>query len=277
MAIKHLKIFLLFLMSGVFCFLSACNVDFLGFFYSNDLDERLAERDNFRYLTNEHRFLSLGDEYSFIVLTDTHIEDGDAFGLEALAAVIAAYGEIKFVVFLGDITQYGSEKDIVKFIEVSRSFAVPCYPVIGNHDIYFGNWHVWKEYIGSTRYRITGTGTTLFILDSANAFFGMDQLDWLQRELKYTSGRIFVFTHSNLFVNDPTDIQQLSDMKERARITSMLKDKCDIMFMGHSHERRINEAGNVEYVNIEDFKSAKVYCLVSVTGAGVTYTFNNLW
>jgi predicted phosphodiesterase len=272
----HVKIYFLFLLSGVLCFLSSCNVDFLGFFYSSDLDERLAERDNFRFLSGGQLSLSLGDEYSFIVLTDTHIEDGDAFGLEALADVIAGNGEIKFVVILGDITQYGSEQDVSRFIDISDTFAVPCYPVIGNHDIYFGNWSVWKDLIGSTRYRIGGGGTTLFILDSANAFFGMEQLNWLQRELKNTSGRVFVFTHSNLFVNDLPDIQQLSDMKERARITSILQNKCDIMFMGHSHERRFNEAGNVKYVNIEDFRSAGVYCLVSVTGAGVTYTFEKL-
>ena len=271
-----LKIFLLFLMSGVFYFLSACNVDFLGFFYSNDLDERLAERDNFKFLTGAQRSLSFGDEYSFIVVSDTHIEDGDAFGLEALKDVIADNGGIKFVVFLGDITQYGSQKDINKFIEISKTFNIPCYPVIGNHDIYFGNWPVWKDNIGSTRYRIDGGETTLFILDSANAFFGNEQLDWLQKELKNTPGRVFVFTHSNLFVNDLPDIQQLSDMKERARITSMLKNKCDIMFMGHSHERRINEAGNVKYVNIEDFHGTKVYCLVSVTGEGASYTFKKL-
>ena len=272
----HVKIYFLFLLSGVLCFSSACNVDFLGFFYSSDLDERLAERDNFRFLSGGQMSLSLGDEYSFIVLTDTHIEDGDAFGLEALADVIAGNGEIKFVVILGDITQYGSEQDVNRFIDISDTFAVPCYPVIGNHDIYFGNWPVWKDLIGSTRYRIGGGGTTLFILDSANAFFGMEQLNWLQRELKNTSGRVFVFTHSNLFVNDLPDIQQLSDMKERARITSILQNKCDIMFMGHSHERRFNKAGNVQYINIEDFKDTKIYCLVSVTGEGVSYTFKKL-
>jgi len=260
----------------VFYLLSACTVDFLGFFYSNDLDERLAERDNFKYLLEGQRSLSFGDEYSFIVITDTHIEDGNAFGLEALADVIAADSNIKFVTFLGDITQFGSQKDMNKFIEISKTFNVPCYPVIGNHDIYFGNWPVWKEHIGSTRYRIDGGNTTLFILDSANAFFGKEQLDWLQKELKNTSGRVFVFTHSNLFVNDLPDIQQLSDMKERARITSILKNRCDIMFMGHSHERRFNEVGKVKYVNIEDFHGTKVYCLVSVTGAGVTYKFKKL-
>jgi predicted phosphodiesterase len=271
---SHLKIFILFLISCVFCFISACDVDLLGLFYSTDLDERLAERDSFKYPSGVNRNLSLTDTYSFIVLTDTHIEDGNAFGLEALAGAITA--DIKFIVFLGDITQYGSRRDIIKFIDISETFGVPCYPVIGNHDIYFNNWPVWKDLIGSTRYRIDGGGATLFILDSANAFFGKEQLDWLQREIKNTSGRVFVFTHANLFVNDPLDIYQISDMNERARIVSILKNKCNIMFMGHSHERLENTAGNVKYVNIEDFKDTKIYCLVSVTGAGVTYTFKKL-
>jgi len=271
----HVKIFFLFL-PFVLCFLSACNVDFLGLIVSSDLDERLAERDNFRFLSGGQRSFSFGDEYSFIVLADTHIEDGNAFGLEKLADVIAGNGEIKFIVILGDITQYGSEQDVNRFIDISDAFDIPCYPVIGNNDIYFGNWPVWKDLIGSTRYRINGGGTTLFILDSANSFFGMEQLDWLQREIKNTSGRVFVFTHANLFVSNPLDIKQSSDMKERARITSILRDKCDIMFTGHLHRRLINEAGNVQYVSLEDFRSTQGYCLVSVTKTGVAYTFEKL-
>jgi len=271
----YLKLFILFFLSCLFIF-SACNVDLLGLIYSNDLNERLAERDNFVYLTDEQRTLSFGDEYSFIVITETHIEEGDAFGLEALGDVIADNSGIKFAVFMGDITQNGLEKDIIKFIDIAKSFGIPCYPVIGNHDIYFGRWFYWKNLIGSTRYKINGGGTTLFILDSANAFLGMEQLDWLQKELKNISGRVFVFTHANPFVTDPLDFQQLSDIDERARLASILQNKCDIMFMGHSHERRIDKAGNVQYVNIEDFRSTKVYCLVSVTKEGISYTFEKL-
>jgi len=276
------KILLLFLLSCLLCFLNACNVDLLGLFYSSDLDERLAERDNFRFITNAQRNLTLTIPYSFIVLTDTHIEDGDAFGLEGLAGVISSNNanpsniEIKFVVNLGDITQYGSRRDVQRFIDISNTFPVPCYPVIGNHDVYFNNWPVWKELIGSTLYKINGGGTTLFFLDSANSFLGKEQLDWLQREIRNTSGRIFVFTHANLFEKNPLNIQQLSDINERARIMSILKNKCDIMFMGHTHERLIDNAGNVQYVNVDGFKDTKVYCLVSVTSAGVSYDFKKL-
>ena len=276
--VKHfmLNLFTALLLGGVF-FLNGCNIDLLGLFGSTDLNDRLAERNNFIFLTEDKRTLSLGDEYSFIVLTDTHIENGNAHGLEKIKNVIEGSDEnIEFVVIVGDITQYGSAQDLQLFIDIADSFELPCYPVIGNHDIFFSNWPEWKKMIGSTSYRINGDEITLFIMDSANAYFGNDQLNWLERELKSASGRIFVFSHANLFVNNLTEIQQFTDTKERARIISILRDKCDIMFMGHSHQGSINKAGNTLYIGMEDFKSKKTYCIVSVSITGVSYKFEKL-
>jgi len=268
---RILNIFKLILFCVILIFVG-CNNDFLGFFVSNDLDERLKEKDNLIFLKErDWTNLSLGDSYSFIVLTDTHIENGKTFGLESLVNAITP--DIKFAVILGDITQTGAEKDIDKFIEIADSLGIPCFPVIGNHDFYFGNWRFWRDKIGSTSYRINSDTATLFILDSANSFFGKEQLDWLERELKTAKGRIFVFTHSPLFVRGPFGMQQITDTRERARIISILRDKCDIMFMGHSHYRLLNEVGNVDYIVIEDFVSTNVYCLVTVTPDGITYEF----
>jgi len=276
---RQFKLLLTVTLFASFCFLTGCNVDLIGFIAANDLDERLEERNNFKFLKNNRDWttLTLGDEYKFIVLSDTHIEDGKAFGLEKLADVTAANPDIKFAVMAGDITQYGSEKDIKKFISIANSLGVPCYPVVGNHDIYFRNkdkkigWNVWKNEIGSTNYRINGDTATLIVLDSANSFYGKDQLDWLEREIKTRSKRVFVFSHSPLFVKGPADMQQITDTRERARILSILKNKCDIMFMGHLHKHMVNEAGNVKYVGLASYIEDKVYYLVSVTPKGVTY------
>jgi predicted phosphodiesterase len=255
-------------------FLLGCNIDVLGFFVSNDLDERLAAKDNLTYIDSKGwRTLNLTDpdNYSFIVLTDTHIEDGDAFGLEKIAGVINS--DIEFVIILGDITQYGTVQDINKFIEIADSFGVPCFPVVGNHDVYFNNWPNWSNLIGSTSYKITGNGINLFILDSANSFFGKQQLNWLESEVKTAAGKVFVFTHSPLFVNGPADMQEITDSRERARVISILRNKCDVMFMGHSHKRYENKAGSVQYTAIEDYKSKDVYCLVTVKDSKTTYEF----
>ncbi len=264
-------------------FFAGCNIDFFGAFASTDLDERLEDKNNLKFILNNNweKIDELPNEYSFVVTNDLHIEDGNAFSFNKLPDAVTAYNAdaelpIKFVVVSGDITQYGAEKDIKKFIETAENMGVPCYPVIGNHDIYFGNWSVWRRLIGSTRYRIDSGNTSLFVLDSANSYFGKQQLDWLQSELLSANENVFVFTHSPLFVEGPVGMQQITDARERARIISILKDKCNMMFMGHSHKRVINKTGNVEYISIEDFKSFKTYCIVTVRNSGISYEFKNL-
>ena len=258
------------------CVTVSCNVDLFGLLTSTDLDERLKEKNNFKFLSGEDRTAAvLGDEYSFIVITDIHTEGGNANGLEKIQTVIEGNTEIKFAVFCGDLTQNGSEQDVKKILEIARSLAIPVYPVIGNHDIYSGNWSVWKKLIGSTSYRVKRGGADLFILDSANSFLGKQQLDWLENELKNANDRVFVFSHHNPFVGYP-GIQQYSDTRERAHLISLLSGKCDMMFTGHSHERLIKKAGGTMYVNIEDFITSKTYCLVSVKKTDITYEFKKL-
>ena len=270
---KYILSFLIF--SWIF-FTGNC-VDITGLFASNDLNTRLKEKNNFMFLENSERNLSFGNDYSFIVLSDIHIKGADSWGLEKLKTVIAdSKGEIKFVVVTGDITQGGEKEDIKEFIRVARSFGIPCYPVIGNHDIYFNNWHFWKDLIGSTSYKINGNGTTLLVLDSASSYFGKDQIDWLEKEIKNVKGRAFVFSHCNIFDDYQPNLQQVTNMDERARLLSVLQNKCDIMFMGHSHKRLIKEAGGVIYINIEDFTGNKTYLLVSVNNSDVSYNFKKL-
>jgi len=265
------------------CFAAlGCRVDMGGLFGSSDLDKRLKEKNNFTFLnTVGGTTVPLGDEYSFIVITDTHIEGGDAHGLENIKTVIEDNPQIRFAAFCGDITQTGAEQDINKFIDIARSLSIPVYPVIGNHDIYFGNWSVWKKLIGSTSYRVNGDSAALFILDSANGFLGKEQLDWLENELRSApgkaDGRVFVFSHHNLFAGSAVNIQQMADTKEIARIVSLVSRKRGIMFTGHSHERLVKETGGGLYINIEDYVSNKTYCLVTVKRTGVSYEFKKLF
>jgi predicted phosphodiesterase len=274
------KKIILIILSAVFIF--ACSNDFAGFVASNDLDERLISKNDFPFLDARNwRDVSFGSEYNFIVVTDTHMEDGDDFGLKELPKAIQKHNA-KFAVNIGDITQHGTEHDVDMFIEIADSLGVPFYPTIGNHDIYFGTWSVWRNKIGSTNYRIDikdNNGkkhTSLLFLDSANAFLGRKQLDWLEFELKKDlPDNVFVFTHAAFFTTG-IKMQQLTDTRERARAADILKNKADIMFMGHSHQRAINEAGNVRYVTFEDFKTTSIYIVVEVKSSGVSYKFDKL-
>jgi len=280
------KIFLLALSLAILCFTMGCDfVDLAGLFASNELNERLEAKDNFIYLKEDERNMNSisfppTGEFSFIVMTDTHVENGNTKDVEKIKGEITKY-DAKFVAILGDISQNGAEKDLMAITSFMRSLTVPCYPVLGNHDVYFNNWSEgWGKYIGSTRYKVTdGTNVTLFILDSANAFFGKSQIDWLEKELKTAQGTVFVMTHSDLFVQDKIKIQQLYDPVERARVMTLLRDnndKCKMMLMGHSHERVEKEFGGVKYISTEDYKDFQVYMLVTVKNGVVSREFHSL-
>jgi predicted phosphodiesterase len=255
--------------------LQSCNVDLFGIFVSNDLDIRLSDKNTFNFLSPEDLSLSLPDEYSFIILNDTHIEEGDAHGLEKLSSVMNGAA---FAVVNGDITQNGGRKDLQKFIEIAGSLGVPCYPVIGNHDIYFNNWPVWKELIGSTCYRVDSgaSSTSIFVLDSATGTLGSAQYEWLEEGLKTAKRHTLVFTHTNIFIESPADLVQFTDVRERGRLMDLLRGRSQALFMGHAHKRMIHEAGGVRYITVEDYKSTGVYCRVRVSRTGLSWEFEKL-
>ncbi|MDR2490944.1 MAG: metallophosphoesterase [Spirochaetaceae bacterium] len=267
----------------------SCNVDLFGFFASSDLDNRLASRNEFvlldkesvvlnaggapEYATIDVRNFSLPEEYVFIAVADTHIENGNLHGLDRLKNVLDG---AKFVVVLGDITQNGKRDDIAAFVNFALSLGIPCYPVLGNHDIYFDNWIVWKELIGSSSYKIDGGNTVMFILDSANGMFGGMQLDWLRKGLNGAKRHAFVFTHTNLFVSSVFDGVQITDNRERAKMVSLLKGRAEMMLMGHVHKTIIRKTAGVEYISVNDFRKGKTILRVYVSPSGIQYNFMNL-
>jgi UDP-2,3-diacylglucosamine pyrophosphatase LpxH len=269
------------ILCGLVILFSGCNVDIFGIFGSGDLAERFKDRNSFHFLSDAERRPNFHAPYSFIVITDTHIEKGDARGLEKIKGAVQASGAV-FAVITGDITQNGRKEDVEKFIEIANSLrslspAVPLYPVLGNHDIYFNNWRVWRDLIGSASYRIESPDTTLIMLDSANANFGMEQLGWLEDQLKSAKPQVFIFTHANLFSQNISDIEMLTDIRERAKAISLLKDRCDAVFAGHVHRRIIREAGGVRYITLEDFRDNSTYCLVRVeAGGNISWEFETL-
>jgi UDP-2,3-diacylglucosamine pyrophosphatase LpxH len=113
-------------------------------------------------------------------------------------------------------------------------------------------------------------------LDSADEYLGTKQIKWLKEELEKTKVRVFIFSHVNLFSKNLTDIQHLTDINERAMVTSLLHGHCDAMFSGHIHRRIINESGGVKYITIEDYQSNSVYCQVWVFKEGIRWEFKKL-
>jgi predicted phosphodiesterase len=248
---------------------SSCDISLFDFVASSALDTRLEDRNTFNLLTAADRELVLGAEYSFIVVSDTHISHADTRNLAQLSSVI---GDASFVVITGDVTNAGSREEVAGFVAIAKNLPVPCYPVLGNHDMFSGNWAVWKELIGSSCYRVEGasSSTTLFFLDSANEYLGNAQLTWLEDGLRTAKGHVFVFSHANLFMNKFMDIGH-ADVAERARVIALLKGRCDAMFMGHLHKDNYLYLGGVQYITLDAYRDTRSYYRVYVSPAGARY------
>jgi 3',5'-cyclic AMP phosphodiesterase CpdA len=264
------------LMIPVLISLTSCPV------YYDDYDSRFTYHNEFRFLSTSNGDFTpdLGEPYEFIVLSDTHIS-GSA---DDFAAIKDHVGSARFLVVTGDITDNGTGEEFERFKDAARAIrttaGIPCYPVIGNHDIYTNRGTPWKEHIGSASYRINGGDTSLFILDNANGYFGNDQITWFERELNSVPGRVFVFAHENFFISSSPsslfDAEQTTDVRERALFTSLLRGRCDIMFMGHLHKRIINKFAGVWFIMLEDFRSTKTFCRVRVSGENISWTFETI-
>jgi predicted phosphodiesterase len=245
--------------------------------YYNDYDSRFAWHDEFRFLSPSDLSPVLDEEYSFLVVSDPHISDKTS--AEAFGKLKDHLDGAQFVVVTGDVTQNGSIPELELFIAAARKLGAPCYPVIGNHDIYTDRGKPWREYIGSTVYRIDSSSgnTTLFLLDNANASFGNDQLEWLEDEIKTAGKNTFVFCHDNFFVEASLpDVEQTTDIRERARVMALLQGRCGMLFMGHLHKRIVREYGGVTWVVLEDYATTETWCRVRVTKEGVSWEFETL-
>jgi UDP-2,3-diacylglucosamine pyrophosphatase LpxH len=86
-----------------------------------------------------------------------------------------------------------------------------------------------------------------------------------------------VFTHANFFTESVNDVEMLTDTRERARMLSVLRGRCDAVFAGHVHRRIIRKAGGVWYITQEDFRDTSTFCLVRVDAAGgISWEFRKL-
>ena len=257
----------------IFCilFIAGCSfVDIGGLFYSSDVDSRFRKKNSLPGFTAPP--LANGDNFKFIVISDTHYYKKQPGYLKKLEALRLALG-FEFVVITGDIVQNGKESAYNLVKNDIGNLLVPVYPVIGNHDIYNNGFNIYKKVFGRSIYDFSLSDTYFIFLDTANGTLGPLQKNWLESSLKSSrQDNIFVFSHysptdkefqSATAMPYPEESYYLYDLFDRYNV--------DYFFCGHLHHyERLNIRG-VEYININaahaDNNSA---LLVSVNKTSIT-------
>ena len=233
------------------------------------------------------------DAYTFYSCSDTHIND-DNSRLASYITIERNDPEAVFSIIAGDLANESGEgsyilaDSAIKFNPSTQIENDLCFPIIGNHDVYFDCAEFYKQHFHTSTYTVTvntvsGYKDLFIFLDSGNGTHGRRQLDWLEEQLSHrTEYRYcFVVSHNWLFRTTynytTTPASNLPEDEQYAFMDLMSRNAVDMVVMGHFHYRDTKTFGGVKYVmtaNLND--SAEASYLVVRCADKITYEYRVL-
>lgn len=233
-------------------------------------DESVDTRYDFSMGWNELHpdttILAASDDYHVYFFTDAHIgalsNENDSTHIHFDTILCQAKSKhLAALVNAGDIST-GRKKDI-QFVETMfKSCCIPCYSVVGNHDLFFDGWKVYKDLLGSSTYCFkvrTPDSVDLFIcLDSGNGTFGAKQLGWLKNILKNERGNFrncIIVSHNNIFYFAPDNLMKAPITTPPVEEVNFLLDlflryHVNVYLSGHFHNEQAMVLGQTTILTI---------------------------
>ncbi len=189
-------------------------------------------------------------------------------------------------VMVGDLTT-GHRDDYVIFSEhLPARDSLQCFPIVGNHDLYFDGWKHYYSIFGSSTYFFvvnTPDASDLFIcLDSGGGTLGNKQLDWFKKllETERNSYRYCtVFTHNNLFRLRPTTSTNPFVEEIQVLLDLFLRHQVNMVVTAHDHKRNSAVFGNTIHIimdALQDENDNAGYLKIIVNEEKIDYNFVEL-
>jgi predicted phosphodiesterase len=263
--------------------LSSCSGrwDIGGFFAQSgkDVEQRFEESMAFNS-ENPEIIISLPkDNYRFYAGGDCHIEN-TTNNLTKLVTLSRNDSASAFTFLLGDfINVKGAFKfvpDAIKFDASTQNFNTPLFPVLGNHDIYFGQWKDYAEIFGTACYTFvieTPNFADLYIiLDSSSGTLGRSQLKWLKELLKTRNNyrHCIIATHTNMFKTDNSQTTSGNFALEETMelIGLMAERRVDMFLNGHDHYFGYDHFNGVLYLtdqSMQDYIDKAAFLIIDIS------------
>ena len=291
------KIAYTLIMAAGLMIVSSCNrLDVLGMVVNrSDTEERVAEWLDY----NDHNGMPVingaPDDYTFYSCSDIHVNDDNT----RFANYITKErndAEALFSIVAGDLANESGEgpfllaESAMQYDATIHADDDPCFPIIGNHDVYFNCADFYKQHFHTSTYTVTvntvsGHKDLFIFLDSGNGTHGKRQLDWLETQLSHRSDyrHCFVISHNWLFRTTynytTTPAANLPEDEQYAFMGLMSRSGVDLVIMGHFHYRDTKTFGGVKYVMTDNLNDGKVdypsYLVVRCADK-VTYEYKEL-
>ena len=267
----------------------------------SDTEERVADWLDYNGQNKMPVIENVPDEYCIYSTSDSHCSDRDSIELQGPKDRLYKYVTTErndpnavFSLLVGDLANESGEAGYRR-AEVSMRFNAetqakddPCFPVIGNHDVYFDCAEYYKQYFHTSTYTVTvktvgGYQDLYILLDSGNGTHGKRQLDWLEEQLEHRSDyrHCFVISHNWLFRTSynytTTPAANLPQDEQYAFMDLMSRSNVELVIMGHFHAREQRQFGGVQYVMTDNLNDGgkPSYLRVRV-GEKVRYEYEEL-
>lgn len=275
---------------------SSCNrLDIAGMVINrSDTEERVADWLDYDAENGMPVIDNVPDNYVFYSCSDIHLNDDKSRFAQYITRERNDL-QAAFSIIAGDIANESGERPYI-LADSAMMFRPgihlkndPCFPVIGNHDVYYDCAGYYKKYFHTSTYTVTvntrsGFKDLFIFLDSGNGTHGRRQLDWLEEQLSHRTEyrHCFVISHNWLFRTTynytTTPAANLPEEEQYSFMDLMSNNAVDMVVMGHFHYRDVKTFGGVKYVmtdNLNDTKTDPSYLVVRC-GEKITYEYRNL-
>lgn len=267
----------------------------------SDTEERVADWLDYNNQNGMPVIENVPDEYRIYSTSDSHCSDRDSIELQGPKDRLYKYVTMErndpsavFSLLVGDLANESGEAGYrraeasMRFNAETQAKNDPCFPVIGNHDVYYDCAEYYKQYFHTSTYTVTvktvgGYQDLYILLDSGNGTHGQRQLEWLEEQLEHRTDyrHCFVISHNWLFRTSynytTTPAANLPLDEQYAFMDLMSRSNVELVLMGHFHMREQRQFGGVQYVMTDNLNDGgKPSYLVVNVGEKVTYAYEEL-
>lgn len=258
-----------FLYIALVVLFAACSdetrLDIAGMFSTN------GEPVNTRFAQSKHYNDSIGeihvnvgaDDYMVYVCSDSHITRNSHRNLDHFVAQYNAETAPKIAIHLGDLID--AQKNFPCADSIIGLANGPLFMTLGNHDIYFKQWPVYRSYFHTSCYWFdTRNGSKpldLYIcLDSGEATLGVLQTQWLRDLLAKKAAepyrRIIIFTHTHFWKLDYSQLTASNyNLEETYELADLFAQHgVSFVWCGHQHARQSVIFRGVNYLVLDATK-----------------------
>lgn len=276
--------------------LSACGknkeatLDMLGMFSPNGetVNTRFAQSQEYNEKAGVKHIDMQADDYIIYVCSDSHITQKTHKNLDYFMAQYKTAAGPKMALHLGDVIDaqenFACADSIIHY--AGQTLKDTVFVTLGNHDIYFKQWPVFRQYFKTSAYWFdTRNGSKkldLFIcIDSAEGALGTTQTKWLENLLAEKSKEgyrhIILFTHTHLWKLDGSQGHTSNlALEETYAVTDMFrKYGVEYVWSGHQHARQSVIFKGVNYLVLDatkDEEKGQHYMTVNM-GSSIIYRY----